>query len=168
MHLARSLDAEGGEMTAQLMSAVGQRVELEAVQLLAYRLYDLTQATRPQDALLFKRPRHLMGGHLGMARRADVTPRSAQSTFDFDTNAGELAMGFLNRGVGVVASWRLSNKKKVGRGFGLLAAGLRPFVDRYMASAAPDGQDWVRLVEAGDATKHGVAKTYLADDPRFP
>jgi len=61
----------------------------------------------------------------------------------------------------------LSNKEKVGRGFELLASGLRPFVDRHMTRAAPEGQDWVRLLEARDAAKHGAAKAYLADDPRF-
>jgi putative DNA methylase len=89
MHLARSLDVEGGETTARLMSAVGQRVELEAVQLLAYRLYELTQATRPQDALLFNGLGTSWSDLTASARRADVTPRSAQSTFDFDAIEGE-------------------------------------------------------------------------------
>jgi putative DNA methylase len=89
MHLARSLDAQGGEKTARLMSAVGQRVELEAVQLLAYRLYELTQATRPQDALLFNGLGTSWSDLTTSARRADVTPRSAQSTFDFDAIEGE-------------------------------------------------------------------------------
>ena len=52
-HLARSYATEGGETTARLLSAIGQRVDLDAVQLLAYRLYELSQAGRPQDALLF-------------------------------------------------------------------------------------------------------------------
>lgn len=52
-HLARSYATEGGDTTARLLAAVGQRVDLDAVQLLAYRLYELSQATRPQDALLF-------------------------------------------------------------------------------------------------------------------
>ena len=53
MHLARVLDADGVEAAGVLMSRVGQRVDLDAVQLLAYRLYELTQASRPGDALLF-------------------------------------------------------------------------------------------------------------------
>ena len=61
----------------------------------------------------------------------------------------------------------LSNKEKVGRGFELLATGLRPFVDRFMTAAAPKGQDWLALIEARDATRHGVAKTYMVDDPRL-
>jgi putative DNA methylase len=89
MHLARSLDAEGGETTARLMAAVGQRVELEAVQLLAYRLYELTQATRPQDALLFNGLGTSWSDLTASARRADVTPRSAQSAFDFDASEGD-------------------------------------------------------------------------------
>jgi len=89
MHLARSLDTDGGETTARLMSAVGQRVELDSVQLLAYRLYELTQATRPQDPLLFNGLRTSWSDLTTSARRADVTPRSAQSTFDFDAIEGE-------------------------------------------------------------------------------
>jgi putative DNA methylase len=52
-HLARSYAAEGGETTARLLAAVGEKVDLDAVQLLAYRLYELSQDKRPQDALLF-------------------------------------------------------------------------------------------------------------------
>jgi len=89
MHLARSLDTEGGETTARLMSAVGQRVELEAVQLLAYRLYELTQATRAQDALLFNGLGTSWADLTTSARRVDITPKSAQSAFDFDTTTGE-------------------------------------------------------------------------------
>ena len=89
MHLARSLDAEGGETTARLMAGVGQRVELDAIQLLAYRLYELTQATRPQDALLFNGLGTSWSDLTASARRADITPRSAQSAFDFDESAGE-------------------------------------------------------------------------------
>jgi putative DNA methylase len=84
MHLARSLDAEGGETTARLMAAVGQRVPLEAVQLLAYRLYELTQATRPQDALLFNGLGTSWSDLTTAARRADVSPKATQSGFDFD------------------------------------------------------------------------------------
>lgn len=61
----------------------------------------------------------------------------------------------------------LSNKEKVGRGLELLAAGLRPFVDRHMQAAAPAGQDWLRLLEARDNAKFGTQKTYSAEDPRF-
>lgn len=61
----------------------------------------------------------------------------------------------------------LSNKEKVGRGFDVLVVGLRPFVDRYMAAAAPEGQDWVALLQARDEAKHGSKRTYSAEDVRF-
>ncbi|WP_419705842.1 DUF1156 domain-containing protein [Promicromonospora sp. NFX87] len=56
-HLARVLsDEQGGiEPAARLLAAVRDRseIDLEAVQLLAYRLYELTQDKRPEDARLF-------------------------------------------------------------------------------------------------------------------
>lgn len=61
----------------------------------------------------------------------------------------------------------LSNKEKVGRGLELLAQGLKPFVDRHMRVAVPEGKDWVQVLEARDAAKQGAAKTHSADDPRF-
>lgn len=55
--IARVLSDESGgvDPAAQLLSAVRERgdVDLEAVQLLAYRLYELTQEKRPEDARLF-------------------------------------------------------------------------------------------------------------------
>lgn len=55
--LARVLSDESGgiEPTARLLAAVRERgdVDLEAVQLLAYRLYELTQDKRPEDARQF-------------------------------------------------------------------------------------------------------------------
>ena len=61
----------------------------------------------------------------------------------------------------------LSNREKVGRGLELLAAGLRPFVDRHMAAVAPEGPDWVQVLAARDEAKHGAGKAYSSDDPRF-
>lgn len=56
-HLARVLsDEQGGvEPAARLLAATRDRgdVDLDAVQLLAYRLYELTQDKRPEDARLF-------------------------------------------------------------------------------------------------------------------
>ena len=56
-HLARVLSDENGglDSTAQLLAAVSERgdINLESVQLLAYRLYELTQDQRPEDARLF-------------------------------------------------------------------------------------------------------------------
>ncbi len=52
-HLARALTAVGLDDAARLMAAARPRVDLEAVQLLAYRLYELAQNKDPDDALLF-------------------------------------------------------------------------------------------------------------------
>ena len=60
----------------------------------------------------------------------------------------------------------LSNKDKISRGLDALARGLRPFVDQHMAASA-GGRDWVELLEARDAQRHGAARDYSADDPRF-
>lgn len=60
----------------------------------------------------------------------------------------------------------LTNKDRVGRALDLLAAGLLPFVGTRMAAAAANaGGDWVRLMEARDATKHGTAITHNEHDP---
>ncbi|OZB87854.1 MAG: hypothetical protein B7X41_11235, partial [Microbacterium sp. 14-71-5] len=60
----------------------------------------------------------------------------------------------------------LSNKDKISRGFDALGRGLRPFVDQHLGGSAPQG-DWVALMEARDAQRHGSAREYSADDPRF-
>lgn len=52
-HLARALTTTGVDESARLMAAAGRRVDLESVQLLAYRLYELAQKKHPEDALLF-------------------------------------------------------------------------------------------------------------------
>jgi len=52
-HLARALTTAGVDESARLMAAAGRRVDLESVQLLAYRLYELAQKKHPEDALLF-------------------------------------------------------------------------------------------------------------------
>lgn len=59
----------------------------------------------------------------------------------------------------------LSNRDRIQRGFEHLAAGLEPFVDEAM-SAAAEGRDWVAMLEARDATKHGSAKRYSKADPQ--
>lgn len=81
-HLARSYATEGGETTARLLSAVGQRVDLDAVQLLAYRLYELSQATRPQDALLFNGLGTGWADLTAAARK--VSPAAVQDELDFE------------------------------------------------------------------------------------
>lgn len=83
-HLARVLSAEDGGVTAaaRLSAAVQERgdVDMDAVQLLAYRLYELMQDRRPEDARLF----NALGGTWteirDEARTAPATP--SQGTFD--------------------------------------------------------------------------------------
>ena len=62
LQLARVLSAEDGgiQAAAKLMAAAGSRaeVDVESVQRLAYRLYEMTQKSRPDDARLF----NLLGG----------------------------------------------------------------------------------------------------------
>ncbi|TFE80009.1 MULTISPECIES: DUF1156 domain-containing protein [Micrococcus] len=84
-HLARVLSAEDGGVTAaaRLSAVVQDRgdVDMDAVQLLAYRLYELTQDRRPEDARLF----NALGGTWteiqDEARTVPTTP--SQGTFDF-------------------------------------------------------------------------------------
>lgn len=83
-HLARVLSAEDGGVAAaaRLSAAVQERgdVDMDAVQLLAYRLYELMQDRRPEDARLF----NALGGTWteirDETRTAPVTP--SQGTFD--------------------------------------------------------------------------------------
>ena len=60
----------------------------------------------------------------------------------------------------------LTNKEKVGRGLDVLHRGLLPVVDERMTAAAQGG-DWVKLLEARDSHKYGTTKTYSRDDVRF-
>ncbi|WP_166844733.1 DUF1156 domain-containing protein [Isoptericola sp. BMS4] len=83
--LARVLSDENGgiEPTARLLAAVRDRgdVDLEAVQLLAYRLYELTQDKRPEDARLF----NALGGSwadLTTTAETIVTTASVQDEFN--------------------------------------------------------------------------------------
>lgn len=83
-HLARVLAAEDGGVAAaaRLSAAVQERgdVDMDAVQLLAYRLYELMQDRRPEDARLF----NALGGTWteirDETRTAPVAP--SQGTFD--------------------------------------------------------------------------------------
>src|SRR3954469_13005047 len=58
----------------------------------------------------------------------------------------------------------INNYERVGRGLGILARGLRPFVDHHMGPKAPGG-DWAGLLAARDELKHGAAKKVDPDDP---
>lgn len=70
LQLARVLSAEGGglEAAAQLLAGATTRseVDVESVQRLAYRLYEMTQKSRPDDARLF----NLLGGSWADLRQA--------------------------------------------------------------------------------------------------
>jgi Swt1-like HEPN len=61
----------------------------------------------------------------------------------------------------------MSNRDRVGRGLEILAAGLSPFVDARMTAAAPGGKDWVEMLQARDAARHGGERQYSRSDPRF-
>ncbi|TAK69428.1 MAG: ATP-binding protein [Actinomycetota bacterium] len=60
----------------------------------------------------------------------------------------------------------LSNRDRIDRGLQALVLGVRPFVDQHMGAAAK-GADWVALLTARDAAKHGTVKKNSPDDPRF-
>src|SRR5260370_24722873 len=61
----------------------------------------------------------------------------------------------------------MSNRDRVGRGLEVLAAGLSPFVDAQMTAAVPGGRDWVEMLQARDASRHGSERQYSRSDPRF-
>jgi predicted AAA+ superfamily ATPase len=61
----------------------------------------------------------------------------------------------------------LSNRDRIGRGLELLGHGLGPFVDTMMSAATPGEKDWVRVLEARDAAKHGTSRMYEKNDGRF-
>ena len=61
----------------------------------------------------------------------------------------------------------INNRDRIGRAFDILAAGLGPFVDARMTAAAPDGRDWVEMLQIRDASRHGSERQYSRSDPRF-
>lgn len=86
LQLARVLSAEDGglQAAAKLMAAAGSRseVDVESVQRLAYRLYEMTQKSRPDDARLF----NLLGGSWSDLTEAAGRVRlgaAVQGSFDF-------------------------------------------------------------------------------------
>ena len=86
MHLARVLDSGGVDAAGALMPLVGQRVNLDDVQHLAYRLYEMTQAIRPADALLFNALGTSWSDLSVVARRTEkARPEATAQTFDFDS-----------------------------------------------------------------------------------
>jgi putative DNA methylase len=86
-HMGRVLSAEDGGVhaAAQLMAAAAARteIEVEAVQRLAYRLYEMTKSSRTEDARLF----NLVGGSwtdLAQAAGRVRGPDAVQAAFDFE------------------------------------------------------------------------------------
>lgn len=86
LQLARVLSAEDGglQSAGRLMAAAGSRteVDVESVQRLAYRLYEMTQKSRPDDARLF----NLLGGSWSDLTEAAGRVRlgaAVQGSFDF-------------------------------------------------------------------------------------
>src|SRR6266536_5118790 len=61
----------------------------------------------------------------------------------------------------------MSNRDRVGRGLEILAGGLGPFVEAQMAAAVSGGRDWVEVLEARDASRHGGERQYSRTDSRF-
>lgn len=81
-HLARAYDSEGSDAAARLLAAVGNRVDHDSVQRLAGRLYELSQDSRPADALLFN---GLGTAWADLTHKARNLPRTAsQGGFDLD------------------------------------------------------------------------------------
>ncbi|PXW31260.1 UNVERIFIED_CONTAM: putative DNA methylase [Williamsia faeni] len=86
-HLGRVLSAEDGgvEPAAMLMAAAATRseIDIEAVQRLAYRLYEMTKTSRTDDARLF----NLIGGSwtdLTDTVNRKSGPDAVQAAFDFE------------------------------------------------------------------------------------
>jgi len=61
----------------------------------------------------------------------------------------------------------MTNRDRVDRGMGHLAAGLGPFVDRHMAAAYPGSRDWVQGLVARNPSRYGGGHRYSLSDPRF-
>ncbi|WP_225755647.1 hypothetical protein [Actinotalea sp. Marseille-Q4924] len=81
-HLARAVTTEGTEAAARLMAKANTRVNLEAVQLLAYRLYELAQHKDPEDAGLFNALASEWAPLSAAAQRVDT--RGMQGGLDLD------------------------------------------------------------------------------------
>ncbi|GAB2445512.1 Swt1 family HEPN domain-containing protein [Streptosporangium sandarakinum] len=61
----------------------------------------------------------------------------------------------------------LSNRDRIGRGLEILGKGLEPFVELMMSMATTGSHDWLQVIEARDAAKHGVNRSYEKTDVRF-
>jgi hypothetical protein len=61
----------------------------------------------------------------------------------------------------------MSNRDRVDRGMGLLATGLRPFVEKRMIEALHGGKDWMTIWVARNPARYSVGHHYSLSDPRF-
>lgn len=86
VQLCRVLDAEGIDAASALMSKVKGRTDLDDVRGLAYRLYEIAQNTRTEDAIMFN---NLATAWIDIKQGADSAPatRTTQGGFDFDALA---------------------------------------------------------------------------------
>jgi len=85
VRIAKCLDEEGGPAAATLMAQTAQRVDLNAIQELAYLLYTVCErAGRSKDALLFNGLGTSWADLAASARRVDVVPGPVQGAFDFE------------------------------------------------------------------------------------
>ncbi|MET3718945.1 DUF1156 domain-containing protein [Arthrobacter sp. UYEF21] len=86
MHLARALTDHGVDAAAKLMSGAGQRVDLDSVKELAYRLFNICERKGwTKTAILF----NALGtswGELESASRSAVASAPAQGAFTFDAS----------------------------------------------------------------------------------
>ncbi|WP_062529104.1 DUF1156 domain-containing protein [Demequina rhizosphaerae] len=82
VQLCRALDSEGIEAAAALMAKIKGRTDLDDVRGLAYRLYEIAQSGRTDDAILFN---NLATAWIDIKHGADKAPaeRAAQDAFDF-------------------------------------------------------------------------------------
>ena len=61
----------------------------------------------------------------------------------------------------------MTNRDRVDRGMGYLAAGLGPFVNMKMTAAFPKGDKWVETLTAWSPSRSGARLRYSLSDPRF-
>jgi putative DNA methylase len=88
VQLCRVLESEGINAAAALMVKIKPRTDLDDVRGLAYRLYEIAQNGRTEDAIMFN---NLATAWIDIKQSADKVPasRSTQGGFDFDALADQ-------------------------------------------------------------------------------
>jgi hypothetical protein len=61
----------------------------------------------------------------------------------------------------------MSNRDRIDRAMGYLAAGLGPFVDSAMAAVASPGKEWMKALADRNPQRYSAGQTYSPSDPRF-